>query len=131
MLWLRHPATGLAESLAELPESYRIVALGPGDLVVGPTGMFLVGDGGRNPRVAASRLARLARRCRQLLASELGRAPFVDVLVVASHRHEVDGASVVSPHILLHTLTVGPALLDDTTVVELASTLDRRTADVE
>jgi len=123
---------GLAETLAGLPDNYRIISLGQGHLVVGPTGMCLVGDGERNLRSVARRLAALARRCRYVLAGELEQAPFVDVLVVASGRgHHVDGASVVSPHMLIHTLTAGPAMLNEDGIARVARAVEARRTEIE
>jgi hypothetical protein len=117
---------GPAHLLAELPGSYRWLDTGHGHLVIGPTGAFVIGEGGRNPALVAHELAHWAGRLRAAVGAVLSWAPFVDVLVVADRtKVKVESASVVTPDMLIDTLVSGPELLDPEAVDQLAALAER------
>jgi len=112
---------GPADILDDLPRAYRCLAMGPGYLVLGPTGAFVVGDGTRNPRSVARELAQWASRFRAAVGDVLSWAPFVDVLVVADRpRIRLESASVVSPDMLVDVLVSGAEMLLPDAVDQLA-----------
>ena len=115
-----HLGSDLEDVLTCLPDAFRVVAAGDDRVVVGPTGAFVVGDGGGNVPAAGARVAGIAERCRAILAVRLTWAPFVDALVVADRRVDHPAAaSVVPGRILLDTLLHGPLLLDDERVARI------------
>lgn len=121
VLRLRSSRPGLADLLGELPDGFHCVQDGPGWLVIGPTGAFMVGEGHRDPATAGQQLALAAGHFRAAVADALSWAPFVDVLVVAEdHPVVAPAASVVTLEMVVDTLTAGPPMLDEETVARLA-----------
>ena len=110
--------------LDDLPGDHRVIRVGEGRVVVGPTGAFLVAEAGRDVRAAARRVARSAASCRAALAGRLSWAPFVDALVVTDRRpHGTVEASVVSHRLVRETLLRGPRLLSGARVERVAEVL--------
>ena len=119
----RGPAP-LDQVLQDLPAEYHAVEVDDGRVVVGPTGAFVVAEAGRDVRSAARRLARVAERCRAVLADRLAWAPFVDPLIVTDRRPPGDvAASVVSHHMVRETLLRGPRLLSGERVARIADVI--------
>ena len=120
----RAEGSPLDHLLEDLPAEYHAVDLDDGRVVVGPTGAFVVAEAGRDVRTAARRLARVAERCRTVLADRLSWAPFVDPLVVSDRRpHGRVAAAVVSRHLVRETLLRGPSLLSRDRVQRIADVL--------
>ncbi len=112
--------------LDDLPAGYAVLSVAAGRLVVGPTGVFLVAEAVGDPPVAPTDLGRLAAYHREILAEQLGAAPFIDTLVVVPDRwrdHPVPGASAVSVRLLRDTVVSGPVLLAAGEVERIARVL--------
>jgi hypothetical protein len=122
----RTRATGaeVDDVLSDLPEGFHAVTMDDATVVVGPTGAFVMGGGGRDARAVAARLARRAAACRTILSRNLSWAPFVETLVVSDRAQtQMRTATVVPARMLLDTLTAGPALLTADAAARVAEVL--------
>ena len=127
----RSASAPLDHLLDDLPDGHRVIPVGEGRVVVGPTGAFVVAEAGRDVRAAARRVAQVAATCRAVLASRLAWAPFVDPLVVTDRRpHASVDAAVVSPRLVRETLVRGPRLLSRARVDRIANVLAERSDDL-
>ena len=114
-----------------LPADHRVIRVGEGRVVIGPTGAFVLAEAGRDVRSAARRAARVAESCRAVLADRLSWAPFVDSLVVTDRRpHGPVMASVVSPRLVQETLVRGPRLISRTRIERIAAVLSEARDDL-
>lgn len=112
MGWSRRPAPLLLdELLAELPDGFGVVAIGPSRFVWGPTGAYVVlADDGRRDR--PRQLSRLAATVRSALAERVALTPFVHPLLVAEQDRDSAHATTVPASLLVSVLTLGPTVLD-------------------
>ena len=114
----------LDDLLGDLPGPFRVVRAGDARVVIGPTGAFVLVEGGGNVPAAGALVANVAENCRAVFAVRLIWAPFVDAFVVAER--SVDhpaSASVVPSRMVCETLTHGPRLLEDDQVERMADIL--------
>lgn len=105
----------LSRRVAQLPASHAVRKAADHWIVLGPTGLVVVGRCADDDDVAAAaeRCAGLAHELRDLLAGVTPWVPFVDAIVVAEGSHHDLACTVVPLDLLVTALTVGPVTLDD------------------
>jgi hypothetical protein len=104
----------LSRRVAQLPSSHTVRRTAGHWVVLGPTGLVVVGrcaDG--DVAGAAERCAAVAHELRGLLAGVTPWVPFVDALVVADGEHHDLACTVVQLDLLVTALTIGPVTLDE------------------
>jgi hypothetical protein len=124
-LMFRSPRTsahGVRAELRRLDTRHCVFQLEGGWFVVGPTGLFVVGEDDGDLRGAATWAARRARTMRAELADQLVWVPCVDPVVVTSDEAVPQGLPclVVPEGLLRYTVADGPTTVDDDTLSKLA-----------
>jgi hypothetical protein len=105
----------MARCLRQLPDAFGVTSIGPADVVVGPTGVFVVlAHDGSIER--ARGLVRLASTVRSALAEEMAWVPFVHALLVDDAMQSIAQATVVPPQHLTEVLTEGRMTLELETI---------------
>lgn len=101
------PSQIVADALAALPDGFAVADVGDAVAVAGPSGVFLVSAGGRDPLRTAAALSTAARDVRATLAERMAPAPLVEAVIVA------DGPCPPSPRAsVIPSALVVDALLD-------------------
>lgn len=96
-----------------LPQGFLVRKTGAHWVVVGPTGLFLVGKAEDNPAQAAERTAMAAHRLRNHLAEVLDVVPFVDPVVVADEPGHELVCAMVRVDLLASFLCSGPEVVNE------------------
>lgn len=110
----------LSRRVAQLPSSHTVRKAADHWVVLGPTGLVVVGRcADDDVAAAAERCAGVAHELRDLLAGVTPWVPFVDAIVVADGEHHDLACTVVQLDLLVTALTVGPVTLDDDELVVL------------
>lgn len=114
-----HPiARDVSRRVARLPLEYFVCRSAELWVVVGPTGVFVVGQSEGDPAVAADEVVSLAHRIRSELSEAIPWTPFVDALLVADEDVRVP-CTVIGLGSLEMALLSGPALIDDIGLAQL------------
>lgn len=88
-------------------------------VVVGPTGIFVVGRAENDVAASAEHTLALAHELRERLGEVTPWVPFVDALVVADREVPDSACTIVDVDMLVRALTVGAPTLDDAALVTL------------
>jgi len=96
-----------------LPEEYLVRRFNDHWVVLGPTGLFLVGKGEGQPDLAAARTAVTAHRLRNRLAEVVEFVPFIDPVVVTSDSESGHPCAMVELDLLEGLLTSGPEVIPE------------------
>lgn len=113
----------MSRHVAALPDAFEVRRIGEAWVVLGPTGIFVVGRGRRDLAVEAERTAELAHELRWRLAERIPWVPFVDALVVSEGDHAHLACTVVSVQMLVFALTGGTTTIDDDGLRQLRGVL--------
>jgi len=104
----------LSRRVAQLPSSHTVRKAAGHWVVLGPTGVVVVGRCVDDDVAgAAERCSAMAHELRDLLAGVTPWVPFVDAIVVAEGQHHDLACTVVQLDLLVTALTIGPVTLDD------------------
>lgn len=124
-------AREVSRHVAALPDRFEVRRLGAHWVVLGPTGIFVVGRTRRELAHETERTAELAHELRGRLAESVPWVPFVDALVVAEGEHHHLACTVVPVNMLVFALTAGAATIEPHGVDQLRPALDRAVAAME
>lgn len=103
----------LSRRVAQLPPTHTVRKAAGHWVVLGPTGLVVVGRCEDDPPAAAERCAGVAHELRDLLAGVTPWVPFIDAIVVADGEHHDLACTVVPLDLLVTALTSGPVTLSD------------------
>lgn len=123
-------AREVSRQVARLPLDYFVCRSEEHWIVVGPTGIFVVGRSGEDPTASAELTVSLARRIRARLSDVIPWVPFVDPLLVAGKHLDLP-CTVVDIHSLEMALLCGPVAIDEVGVDELRSHVPRVLLQIE
>lgn len=128
-----NPAQRIDGLLTELAPTHTIGSQGRARFVAGPSGLFVVVDGTREPLIAADLAAQLAAATRTELAEHLSWVPFIDAVVVIhddGHRRQpppeqpLGGPALAVPLDLLgEVLVEGRPMVDESALRIVADLL--------
>lgn len=96
----------------ELPLEYVVQRVDDHWVVVGPTGIFVVGRARGDVAASAERTSALAHELRAALSERISWVPFVDAIVVATGDHGGLACTVVPLDLLVVALTSGGVTID-------------------
>jgi hypothetical protein len=100
------------------------------NMVVSPSGAFVLVPGGEDLAEAAERAHNLAGRARGALARHLSWVPFIDAAVISRHGAHADlPAIVVPPDLVAELVRSGPPVIDGPAIVVVRSLLAAGTLD--
>lgn len=103
----------LSRRVAQLPSTHSVRKAAGHWIVLGPTGLVVVGRATDDVAGSAEHCAAVAHELRDLLADVTPWVPFVDALLVADEEHHDLACTVVQLDLLVTALTLGPVTLDD------------------
>jgi len=119
MSWNRRSLQeGLEDCLDRLPDGFGVESIGSANVVVGPTGVFVVLAHDGSVERARS-LGRLAATIRSAFAERMAWVPFVHALLVDDQSGTIAQATVVPPDLLVEVLTEGRRTLEDETIATI------------
>lgn len=108
-----HPnAREVSRHVTELPVDYDVRRVRDHWVVVGPTGIFVVGRARGDVVASAEHTSALAHELRAGLSERIPWVPFVDALLVADGDHAGLACTVVRLDLLVVALTSGGANID-------------------
>ncbi|MEI2639955.1 MAG: hypothetical protein V9F03_13315 [Microthrixaceae bacterium] len=119
MLQQRSTISDHATRIAELSDEFLVRRVHEDWLIVGPSGLFVVGRAGADASDDANRTLHIAQLLRERLSLHMAWVPFVDVLLVSDRRSNEVGCSVVRPSMLESVLTDGHQRIELSTLFEL------------
>ena len=109
-----HPnAREVSRRVARLPLEYAVNRLGDHWIVLGPTGLFVVGRAGDDLTVDADVTVALAHRIRTHLSDAMPWVPFIDALVVTADADLSVPCTLVDIATLEMALLSGPISIDE------------------
>lgn len=88
-------------------------------LIVGPTGLFVVGQAGSDPLGDARRAVDMAQRLRELLSLRMAWVPFVDALLIGGRPSDEPACPIVRPSMLESVLLDGRSRIELSTMFEV------------
>ena len=115
-----HPnAREVSRRVARLPLDYFVCRLIEHWIVVGPTGIFVVGRAGDDAATTAGVTLSMAQRIRTELANRIPWVPFIDALIVGGDDDVSLPCTVVNIGTLEMALLSGPVAIDEVGMVQL------------
>lgn len=109
-----HPnAREVSRRVARLPLDYAVSRLGDHWIVLGPTGLFVVGRAGDDLTTDADVTVALAHRIRSQLSDVMPWVPFIDALVVTAEADLSVPCTLVDIATLEMALLSGPVSIDE------------------
>ncbi|MEZ5240060.1 MAG: hypothetical protein R2716_14270 [Microthrixaceae bacterium] len=126
-----HRTAPLVERVLTVPDDFTVRRSGSHWVVVGHTGLFLIGKAGPSPEVDAERTAMGAHRLRSSLAEVLDSVPFVDPVLVSSVEGHVNGCAMVEPELLESFVAHGPRVVSDPELLAIRTNLPTVVASIE
>jgi hypothetical protein len=115
-----HPnAREVSRRVARLPLDYVVSRLGDHWIVLGPTGLFVVGRAGDDLTLDANTTLALAHRIRAHLSDAMPWVPFIDALLVTAEEDLSVPCTVVDIATLEMALLSGPVSIDDVGLAQL------------
>jgi hypothetical protein len=109
-----HPnAREVSRRVARLPLDYVVSRLGEHWIVLGPTGLFVVGRAGDDLAEDANTTLALAHRIRAHLSDAMPWVPFIDALLVTAEEDLSVPCTIVDIATLEMALLSGPTSIDD------------------
>ena len=109
-----HPnAREVSRRVARLPLDYAVDRLGDHWIVLGPTGLFVVGRAGDDLTADADVTVALAHRIRSHLSDVMPWVPFIDALVVTADADLSVPCTLVDIATLEMALLSGPISIDE------------------
>ncbi len=109
-----HPnAREVSRRVARLPLDYAVSRLGDHWIVLGPTGLFVVGRAGDDLATDADVTVALAHRIRSQLSDVMPWVPFIDALVVTAEADLSVPCTLVDIATLEMALLSGPLSIDE------------------
>jgi hypothetical protein len=124
-------ARDVSRQVARLPLDYLVCRLADHWIVVGPTGLFVVGQVGDDPLGVAEATLSLAHRVRSRLSDVVPWVPFVDSLVVSEEPNMSLPCTVVDIATLEMALLSGPVSIDSSGTAQLREHLPRVLLQIE
>jgi len=115
-----HPnAREVSRRVARLPLDYAVSRLGDHWIVLGPTGLFVVGRAGDHLASDADVTVALAHRIRAHLSDVMPWVPFIDALLVTAEADLSVPCTLVDIATLEMALLSGPVSIDDVGLEQL------------
>lgn len=112
-------ARDVSRWVARLPTEYLVCRHGEHWVVVGPTGIHVVGGAGDDAVASAEAVLSLAHRVRTALSDLVPWVPFIDALLVSADADLRVPCTVVDLPSLELALLTGPTAIDDQGLEEL------------
>lgn len=112
-------ARELSRHVAELPPEFSVSRLGDRWVVVGPTGIVVVGRAGNDLAIAAERTVEQAHQLRAQLGEAMPWVPFVDSILVAEIEMSGLACPVIDMDMLARAVSIGAPMLDDAALAQI------------
>lgn len=123
-------ARDVSRQVARLPLDYFVCRLAEHWIVVGPTGIFVVGHADDQPLASAEATVSLAHRLRADLSDVIPWVPFVDAMLVVEDHLRLP-CTVVDIGSLELALLSGPRAIDEAGVSQLRQHVPRVLLQIE
>jgi hypothetical protein len=115
----------------ELPLEYVVQRVDNHWVVVGPTGIFVVGRARGDVAASAEQTSALAHELRAALSERISWVPFVDAILVADGDHGGLACTVVPLDLLVVALTSGGVTIDVSGLAQVQHHLPATLGEIE